>query len=75
MNNCILLFQFTGIDLPELAKQTEGFSGSDLKELCRNAAVYRVRDLLRAEKQQRREAAASAVTAEEDGEEFVMAEE
>ncbi len=34
-----------------LAEKTEGFSGSDLRELCRNAAIYRVRDLIRAEHQ------------------------
>merc|ERR1719244_1980108 len=33
------------LDLLRLAKLTEGYSGSDLRELCRAAAVYRVRDL------------------------------
>ncbi|XP_053611226.1 outer mitochondrial transmembrane helix translocase isoform X2 [Plodia interpunctella] len=37
------------IDLKRLAASTEGFSGSDLHELCRQAAVYRVRDLARDE--------------------------
>ncbi|KAJ8715293.1 hypothetical protein PYW08_005274 [Mythimna loreyi] len=37
------------IDFKKLAGQTEGFSGSDLHELCRQAAVYRVRDLARDE--------------------------
>ncbi|XP_041982303.1 outer mitochondrial transmembrane helix translocase isoform X2 [Aricia agestis] len=37
------------IDYKRLAACTEGFSGSDLHELCRQAAVYRVRDLARAE--------------------------
>ena len=37
------------IDLDTMAEKTEGFSGSDLRELCRNAAIYRVRDLIRAE--------------------------
>lgn len=35
------------VDIEALAKSTEGFSGSDLRELCRNASVYRVRDYLR----------------------------
>ncbi|XP_076183671.1 outer mitochondrial transmembrane helix translocase [Ptiloglossa arizonensis] len=35
------------VDTLKLAKMLEGFSGSDLQELCRNASVYRVRDYLR----------------------------
>lgn len=35
------------VDIAKLAKVTEGFSGSDLQELCRNASIYRVRDYLR----------------------------
>ena len=35
------------INMNQLAKMTDGFSGSDLQELCRNASVYRVRDYLR----------------------------
>lgn len=38
------------VDITKIARLTEGFSGSDLKELCRNAALYRVRDLLRIDK-------------------------
>lgn len=34
------------VDISTLAKQTEGFSGSDLQELCRNASIYRIRDYL-----------------------------
>lgn len=35
------------VDIPSLSIMTEGFSGSDLRELCRNASVYRVRDFVR----------------------------
>ncbi|XP_066994324.2 outer mitochondrial transmembrane helix translocase [Anabrus simplex] len=35
------------VDLNRLAKLTENFSGSDLREMCRNASVYRVRDYCR----------------------------
>ena len=34
------------IDLLALARQTETFTGSDIMELCRTAAVYRLRHLL-----------------------------
>lgn len=33
------------VDVWRLAKLTEGFSGSDLRELCRSAAVCRVHNL------------------------------
>nr|CAD7576774.1 unnamed protein product [Timema californicum] len=35
------------VDLNRMSKMTENFSGSDLRELCRNASVYRVRDYMR----------------------------
>jgi len=34
------------IDLARLADLTDGFSGSDLREVCRTAAVYRMRELV-----------------------------
>lgn len=34
-------------DRKKIARITDGFSGSDLRELCRNASVYRVRDYMR----------------------------
>ncbi|KAK7877146.1 hypothetical protein WMY93_032126 [Mugilogobius chulae] len=34
----------SGVDLVEISKETEGFSGSDLRETCRDAALLCVRD-------------------------------
>ncbi|KAH8410599.1 hypothetical protein KR009_006177 [Drosophila setifemur] len=34
------------VDLNRLSKLTNGFSGSDLREMCRNASVFRMRQLI-----------------------------
>jgi len=35
------------VDFNRLSKLTNGFSGSDLRELCRHASVYRIREMMR----------------------------
>ncbi|KTF85448.1 hypothetical protein cypCar_00000955 [Cyprinus carpio] len=39
----------TAVDFGEIAKQTDGFSGSDLREMCRDAALLCVRDFVHQE--------------------------
>uniref|UniRef100_A0AAY5K3H2 Outer mitochondrial transmembrane helix translocase n=2 Tax=Esox lucius TaxID=8010 RepID=A0AAY5K3H2_ESOLU len=36
----------TSVDFVEIAKETDGFSGSDLREMCRDAALLCVRDFV-----------------------------
>lgn len=38
------------VDVLKLAHASDGFSGSDLRELCRNASLYRVRDFMNSNK-------------------------
>uniref|UniRef100_A0A1A8F7E4 Outer mitochondrial transmembrane helix translocase n=3 Tax=Nothobranchius korthausae TaxID=1143690 RepID=A0A1A8F7E4_9TELE len=55
------------INLKEIAEKTEGYSGSDLRELCRDAAMYRVREYVR--KEQMRQIAQQLQDYEEEEEE------
>uniref|UniRef100_A0A672YKX6 Outer mitochondrial transmembrane helix translocase n=1 Tax=Sphaeramia orbicularis TaxID=375764 RepID=A0A672YKX6_9TELE len=54
------------INLKDIAEKTEGYSGSDLRELCRDAAMYRVRDYVR--KEQMRQIAQQLQDSEEEEE-------
>ncbi|KAJ7305190.1 hypothetical protein JRQ81_011097 [Phrynocephalus forsythii] len=61
------------VSLKELAEKTSGYSGSDLRELCRDAALYRVRDYVR--KQQMRQIARMFHDADGDSDEESIEEE
>ena len=41
------------VDLSDIAQQAEGFSGSDLREMCRDAALLCVRDFVHTQKADR----------------------
>ena len=41
---------YAGQGIRKLGEKTSGFSGSDLKQLCTNAAYYPIRELLQAER-------------------------
>ncbi|XP_057375086.1 outer mitochondrial transmembrane helix translocase-like [Daphnia carinata] len=40
-------YENDNVDLEQLARLTEGFSGKDIRELCRTAAVYGMRERLK----------------------------
>ena len=46
----LFIVQVEDLDFDKIAQMTEGYSGSDLRELCRNAAIYRIRELVKAER-------------------------
>lgn len=41
------------VDLLEVARETDGFSGSDLKEMCRDAALLCVREYVNSSYEER----------------------
>lgn len=41
------------VDLLEVAQETDGFSGSDLKEMCRDAALLCVREYVNSTSEER----------------------
>lgn len=45
---CVSLQVDETVDLVDVSKDTEGFSGSDLREMCRDAALLCVRDFVHA---------------------------
>ncbi|XP_062206156.1 peroxisomal ATPase PEX6-like isoform X2 [Phragmites australis] len=54
------------IDFKELAKMTEGYSGSDLKNLCVTAAYGPLRELLRKEKERKKDKKEKEVKVEDE---------
>ncbi|XP_058061023.1 outer mitochondrial transmembrane helix translocase [Anopheles bellator] len=53
-----------GVDLVRLAGMTNGYSGSDLREICRTASVHRVRKVMR---EKNKEVAAAVQAAKANG--------
>ncbi|KAL6615605.1 hypothetical protein ACP70R_037875 [Stipagrostis hirtigluma subsp. patula] len=54
------------IDFKELAKMTEGYSGSDLKNLCVTAAYRPVREILQKEKERKKDKKEKEVAKDEE---------
>lgn len=52
------------VEFVRLAKLTKGFSGSDLRELCRNASVYRIRQYMRSNKEELQNATSATTSAD-----------
>ncbi|XP_047535360.1 outer mitochondrial transmembrane helix translocase-like isoform X1 [Vanessa atalanta] len=61
------------IDFARLGAATDGFSGSDLHELCRQAAVYRVRDLARDELAREKQCKQNKSSSSDSDDEYVDA--
>lgn len=53
----------TDVDFAQLARMTNGYSGSDLREMCRNASVYRIRKVMREKTKELQAVAAAAAEA------------
>lgn len=51
------------VEFAQLARMTNGYSGSDLREMCRNASVYRIRKVMREKNKEMAAAAAAAAAA------------
>lgn len=51
------------VEFAQLARMTNGYSGSDLREMCRNASVYRIRKVMREKSKEMAAAAAAAAAA------------
>lgn len=54
------------VNVQRISKATEGFSGSDLHELCRNASVYRVRDYMKTNNHNNEQVITNSVNDSED---------
>jgi len=50
MRPAYFLFSHIQMNIRDLAKRTEGYTGSDIKELCKAAAYEPVRDLIKEER-------------------------